>query len=459
MRNISDKIRSYKDEILEDVVRLVRIQSVRGVEQEGMPFGEGPAKALEYCTSLAQSMGFAVKNVDGRAIHIEYGEGEGLIGVLAHCDVVPAGEGWTLPPFGGEVINGRIYGRGTMDDKGPAISAIYCLKALKDLKIITKRRIRVIIGASEECGMEDMEYYFEHEEMPDWVFSPDGDYPICNREKGILRVGFESNHDGESLLKLESGSAVNIVPVLAEAMVRVADTDILEKVAARLEKNDVRFAVMGGDGTATLRCFGKSAHASTPEEGKNAAASLIRLLNEALGKKAGTLIRFLDETIGLEWDGAGIDATCQDNESGALTVNLGIVYLDGGRDKAIIDIRYPVTKNGVTIFEAISNVATKYGVCANLISDSAPLFVDEDSPLIQKLKHAYNTVTGEEGYTFSTGGGSYARVLNNRGVAFGAGIKPLSYYNIHGADEFLEIDDFMRHCEICLQAIYELACD
>jgi succinyl-diaminopimelate desuccinylase len=151
MKNISGEIRSYKDEILEDIVGIVRIPSVRGAASDGKPFGEGPAKALDYCLKLAENMGLKVKNVDGYAGHVEYGDGEGLVGILAHCDVVPAGEGWSKPPFVGEVENGRIYGRGTMDDKGPAISAIYCLKALKDLKIVPKRRIRVIIGASEEC--------------------------------------------------------------------------------------------------------------------------------------------------------------------------------------------------------------------------------------------------------------------------------------------------------------------
>lgn len=459
MKNISDKILNYKDEILEDVVRLVRIQSVRTEAKEGMPFGEGPAKALDYCVKLAQNMGLKAKNVGGRAAHIEYGEGDGLIGVLAHCDVVPAGEGWTKPPFSGEVVDGRIYGRGTSDDKGPAISAIYCLKALKDLNIVPNRRIRVIIGASEECGMEDMEYYFAHEEMPDAAFSPDGEYPVCNREKGIMHISFENKHDGDKIIELNSGSVANIVPVSAEATVKNADADTIEKAAKSFETNNVRFAVMNGNGSVTLRCFGKSAHASTPEEGVNAAAWLVRLLCSSIGSNAGTLAKFLDETVGVAFDGADIGVSCSDKESGSLTLNLGILNLKQDLDKAVIDIRYPVTMKGSDIFNKIKAKADKYGVHADLISDSEPLFVPEDSDLIKKLKHAFETATGKKGKTYSTGGGSYARELKNRGVAFGASLKPLSYYHIHGADEFLEIDEFMKHCGICLQAIYELSCD
>jgi succinyl-diaminopimelate desuccinylase len=458
LKNISSEIRSYKDEILEDVVRVVRIPSVREAALDGMPFGKGPAKALGYCLNLAKSMGLKVKNVDGYAGHIEYGEGEGLIGILAHCDVVPAGEGWTRPPFGGEVENDRIYGRGTMDDKGPAIAAIYCLKALSDLKIVPKRRIRVIIGASEECGMEDMEYYFAHEEMPDLAFSPDSEYPICNREKGILHIGFECAHDAKQILDFMSGNAANIVPVTAEATINKQDGKAFEDAAAALENDKWKYTVMDGKNGAALRCYGKSAHASVPEDGANAAAGLVKLLAHVYKKDAGALITFISEAIGLDYDGEKMGVACKDEPSGSLTLNLGVMNMDKNQDTAIIDIRYPVTFDGKSIYEKAAKKAALYGVSANLISDSAPLYVKEDSDLIAKLKHAYEIATGEEANLYSTGGGTYARVLKNRGVAFGAGTKPLAYYNIHGADEFLEIDDFMKHCEICLQAIYEIGC-
>lgn len=457
MKNISGEIRSYKDEILEDIVRIVRIPSTRGTAREDRPFGEGPAKSLDYCLDLAKSLGLSVKNVGGRAGHVEYGEGEGLVGVLVHCDVVPAGEGWTRPPFGGEVENGRIYGRGVMDDKGPAIAAIYCLKALSDLKIVPKRRIRVIIGAAEESGMEDMEYYFAHEQMPDLAFSPDGLYPICNREKGIMHIRLEAVHSGP-VLSFASGLAANIVPVAAEALCDTRRAAPFEVSAAR-QDDRFKYAVMSGERGVTLRCFGKAAHASVPEDGINAAAGLIRLISDVYGGKAGTLVSFLDSSVGLECDGAKIGVAASDEPSGALTLNLGVVSLSPELDSAVVDVRYPVTAKGGPIFEKIAARAEENGVTASLVDDSAPLFVDEGSALIKKLKHAYTTVTGKEAETYSTGGGSYARVLENRGVAFGAGMHPLAYNNIHGTDEFLAIDEFMEHCEICLQAIYELGCE
>lgn len=456
--NIGGEIKKYQDEILEDVIKAVSIQSISGAPKEGMPFGEGPAEALNFCLDLASSFGLKVKNVDNRAGHIEYGEGEGLVGVLAHVDVVPAGEGWNMPPFGDTVKDGRIYGRGTMDDKGPAIAAIYCLKTLHDLKIKPKRRIRVILGAAEENGMEDMEYYFAHEEMPDLAFTPDGEYPICNMEKGILQIMLTGKPcDNGQIVSLCSGSAVNMVPVSAQAVVDCDDAQAAElnKAVPDAEKQGARFAVLPSDGgKLTVRCLGKAAHASTPEEGINAAENLIGLMNGFYNKG---LLQFIKEAIGDENDGSAMGIACSD-ESGALTLNLGIAEIDTAKSETVLDIRYPVSHSGEEIAAKIAARAAAFGVEASIVKDTKPLHVNANSILIKKLQAAYKTTMNSEGSLYATGGGSYARALNNRGVAFGAGIKPLSYYHIHAADEFLEIKDFMQHCEICLQAIYELSC-
>lgn len=456
-RIVGGEIRKYQDEMLEDIVKTVSIQSAAGMPVEGMPYGEGPAKALNFCLELAKSFGLKTENFGNRAGHVEYGEGDGLVGVLAHVDVVPAGEGWSVPPYGDTVKDGRIYGRGTMDDKGPAISAIYCLKALKDLKITPKRRIRVILGAAEETGSEDMAYYFAHEELPDLAFTPDGEYPICNMEKGILQVRLSGSGDNGCVKSLMSGSAVNMVPVSAQAELDCGDTDAseIEKVAPGREKGGARFAVLNNGGAHIVRCFGKAAHASTPEKGINAAANIIGLLGDRAGNG---LLGFIRDKIGFENDGVSLGIACEDM-SGPLTLNLGIVEISAGSDKAVLDIRYPVTKDGGKILNKIAAEAAKYGVKAETVKDTVPLHIPETSELVSKLKSAYKHATGKEAGLYATGGGSYARELNGHGVAFGAGIKPLSYNHIHAADEFLEISDFMKHCEICLQAIYELGCE
>lgn len=458
--NISSHILNYKDEILEDIIKLVRIRSVRGEPKDGMPFGEEPAKALAFCLDLARNMGFKVKNVDNYAGHIEYGEGDKLIAVLAHVDVVPAGEGWTYPPFGGDVVGDRIYGRGTMDDKGPAISAIYCLKALKDMGFKPKCRIRVILGSAEETGMEDMDYYFKREEMPDYAFSPDGEYPVCNREKGILHATFKASGSGR-VVSLIAGNAPNAVPVSAQAELdcTAEQAAAIEKAAAAMEDGKVKFAVVKNvGGNVKISCFGKAAHASTPEDGVNAACYLIRLLATVLKEDAGKLVNFLDEKISLEYTGESFGVACSDAESGPLTLNLGLVHIANGEGNAVIDIRYPVTKKGDDLSGILLQKASEGRVTGVIDGDTPPLYIESSAELIQKLCSAYKTVMKADAATYSTGGGSYARALNNRGVAFGASITSLHDYNIHGADEYLEVEQFMLHCQICLQAIYELAC-
>ena len=458
MLNIGSEIRKYRDEILEDVVRAVNIQSYRSAPQPGMPFGEGPARALNFALELAESMGLKVKNVDNYAGHVEYGAGEELVGILAHMDVVPAGEGWTVPPFDGITRDGRIYGRGTMDDKGPAIAAIYCLKMLRDLNIVPKRRIRVILGASEECGTEDMTHYFAREELPDAAFTPDGEYPVCNQEKGILGLKLTGSGGCGHVRRLEGGDAPNMVPVAAEARIDcdAAQAKALERAFASGGADGVQMALLPAEGGQyTVRMLGRAAHGSTPELGRNAAAWLLDLL---AGYLDGGLLKFLHDRVGTRTDGKGLGVDCRD-ESGELTLNLGIVCRNEENSEAVIDIRYPVSADGDRIAAGIAEEAAAYGVKTEVISHTPPLNVDPDSFLIRKLQRAYKTATGREASLYATGGGSYARSLKNRGVAFGAGIRPLSAYHIHSADEFLDIEDFLRHCEICLQAIYELACE
>lgn len=459
MVNVSKKIRNYKDEILEDIVNIVEIPSVRGEAKNGKPFGEQSAKALQFCLDLADSMGFTTKNVGNFAGHIEYGDGDEIFGVLAHCDIVAAGDGWNTDPFKATFDNGRLYGRGTMDDKGPAIAAIYCLKALKDLGIKPKRRIRIIIGASEECGMEDLENYFKTEPMPDFAFSPDGEYPICNREKGIMHISIKAPHTSEAIKSVKSGNAANIVPMLADAVVTSAVSDeLFDRASADAKEDNLNFTIKKAHCGKKIQCEGIAAHASTPEEGVNAASGLIRLFTGMFGEDAGKMTAFLDKTIGYECDGASMGVKCSDKESGPLTLNLGVLDFDDENDSAVIDIRYPVTCKGSEIFDTINKKAESFGIEATLISDSKPLFVDENNLLITKLSHAYKTVTGEQAELYSSGGGTYARELSC-GVAFGPGTKTLSFYNIHGANEFLDVEEFMKHCEICLQAMYELGCE
>lgn len=448
-KNIGGLMGAYHNDILADIGRLIGIQSFRTSAKPGKPFGDGPAEALGFCLELGRKFGLKVENIGNYAGHVEYGEGDGLVGVLCHVDTVPVGEGWTFPPFSPTLKDGRLYGRGAMDDKSQAITAIYCLKALKDAGVKTGRRIRVILGAGEETGMEDLKHYFSSETVPDFSFSPDSEYPVCNTEKGIMQIKISGGACGGKILSFEAGEAANAVPVSARAVLEPGSV---------LPKANEKIRVSEENGALTVCLTGRAAHGSEPQKGENAALRLIHALSADGGPapKEG-FFAFIDACLSPDCDGSSLGIACRDEESGALTVNPGVVRFSGGEGEMILDVRYPVTVPHEEVLEKIARRAAGFGLKAELSMHEPPLRVDAQSPLVKTLCEAYEIVTGQKVGVYSTGGGTYARALKNRGVAFGSGFKSLSCYRIHGADEFLEVSELKTHGAICLQAMAMLS--
>ncbi len=446
-----EKIFNYKDEILHDIDELIKIKSISSNDKTES------ARALCYILNRAEQMGFTTRNFDGIAGHAQYGNGEQYAAVLAHVDVVPAGDGWTVEPFALTEKNGRLYGRGIVDDKGPAIVALYCLKALKDSGITPKRPVRVIFGAAEEIGMDDMQLYFNNEPTPVMAFTPDSEYGICNREKGILQIEVSSpHHDGTTLTEFHAGNAVNAVPSKAYALIDCTeeeDHQLRRFADARPGKYDFIYTMDG----LQIAAAGKAAHASSPELGLNAATHLIRILAADFGQLVlGSLCSFIDDAIGLETDGTSLGIACSDQESGALTVNLGRIDIDDDTSRALIDIRYPVTADSDEIFRRIRERASYDGLRTKIVNHERPLYLPENAPVIDILKTAYQNIMGEECNVYATGGGTYARTLHNTGVAFGP-VLAGDESHIHDADESIDKENFFKHMQICLEAVYQMA--
>lgn len=448
--SFGEKILEYRDNILKDLNEILKIQSVSAKSQQDA------SEALTFILKRAEEMGLSTENIENIAGHAEYGNGEEIAAVLSHVDVVPSGEGWSVEPFALTRKDGRLYGRGIADDKGPAIVALYCLKALKDSGVPLKRKIRTIFGASEEIGMTDMERYFAKQPLPDMAFTPDLEYGICNVEKGILQIEVYSNeNNAKTLTAMKAGNAINAVASKAYALIDCSESEDhqLRRFAdAKPGNYDFDYTIDG----MQIISKGKSAHGSTPELGFNAATNLIRLLAANFGQTVlGSLCAFLDDAVGLETDGFSLGIKCSDEQSGALTVNVGTVDISETYMKATIDIRYPVTADSDDIIYKIRQRAAYDGLKIKIKANNPPLYVPENTPIIKLLKDAYKTVTGKEANLFSTGGGTYARTLNNKGVAFGAIID--DECNIHAVDESIDEEKFFLHAQICLEAMYNLA--
>lgn len=416
---------------------LIKIDSVETPAVAGMPFGKGNADALAYALNLLDGFGFRTANIENFCGWGEVGEGE-LFGILGHLDVVPVGKGWTYPPFGAHIANGRMYGRGTMDDKGPVAACIFaCARLLQEGKK-PKKRIRFILGCDEESGWLCMDRYALTEEMPVMGFSPDSDFPVINCEKGIVYHTI-SLPCPKGIYSLNAGTRANVVPDFAEAV--VAYDKALQDAAVANGCDCVR----DGD-TLRITAHGVSAHGSSPQKGVNALIALLKTLSIVYND-------FLALFSGLScWDGSCLGLNLSDEESGVLTLNLGTAKLEGGCAVFELDIRYPVTYKMEYITGVLKSSFPLYTVTQGHYH--LPLFVPKDSKLVTALLDAYDSVMQTKSSPISIGGGTYARFLP-LGVAFG-GQFPNTPSTIHQKDEYIDLKEYEKMIEIYYAAIKSL---
>lgn len=455
---LDKKIIGMKDEIIEGVQNSVRIKSVEEEAKNGMPFGEGVHNALLHCLELSESLGFKTVNVDNMIGYAEYGSGDEMIAVLGHLDVVPEGEGWTYPPYAAEIHDGKIFGRGTTDDKGPLIGALYALKAIKDLNIPLKRRVRVFFGLNEETGSLCVKHYVEKgEEMPVCGFTPDAEYPIINGEKGIVTCKYKRklNQGGNIILKsIRGGLAANVVPDYAEASITMSKKDIkdIKKLAENLEG----IVIEENEYCLLIKSYGISAHGSTPEKGKNAISHLLLFLGKLdFTGDTKELIDFLNKYIGLDLNGKNLGINLEDNISGKFIFNLGVIL--GNTDEISIDInmRYPVTKTYEDFIEIFKNKMELGKFNEIFLRHKKSLYVSPETEFIKKLQKVYEEKVGGTADLISIGGGTYAKAMKNV-VAFGPIFKGEPMVE-HKPDEYIEIDSLIKNVQIMAAAIKELA--
>ena len=448
--SFGEKILDYKDEIITDLAELVAIQSVSGIQ-------ESCKEALDWMMKKAISFGLDASSINNVAGHVQLGDGGKLCGVLTHLDVVSEGNNWDSLPFELSIgDNGYMYGRGVADDKGAALITLYCLRALKENGVVGKNTLRAIFGTSEERGMEDMDEYFKHEPMPDLSFTPDSEYGICKGEKGILQLElFADTHDGTTLTQLHSGKTVNAVPDTAYALLDCTENEDhqLARLADAKEGSFEFYYTI--DGMMVLS-RGKAAHAANPDDGLNAATALIDLLTSNFSLPTmGKLPAFISHYVGTDTDGVMLGIKMRDKESGPLTVNVGTVHIDSGYATCTMDIRYPVTADGEEILKTLRKQAEREGIHVKVLTHQKPLYLDESSDIIRILSESYETVMGEKPSVYTSGGGTYARKLGGKGVAFGPVFEG-EVSNIHNANECLNVDLFFKHAEICLESMYNL---
>lgn len=458
----SQALEKDKAALVQSLQEIIRIKSVKEAPVGNMPFGEGIQKSLEYILNLGASMGFTTKNVDNYAGYIEFGEGKEMLGILCHVDVVPEGEDWQYGPYSGEFVDGKIYGRGTLDDKGPAISSLYAMKALKDSGFKPNKRIRLIIGTNEESGSACIEHYLKKEEKPTVAFSPDADFPVIHGEMGIVVFNLEMKFEdkdpdgGIEILSFKGGNAPNMVPDYAE--VKLLETRPIKEIvdAFNLTRGaDIRYEKI--DEITVLKAHGISAHGSTPEKGINAISQLVTLLDLIdiqIGDQSN-FIRFLANRIGMDYDGRKMGVGFDDAYN-KLVLNLGMIDVDGEHGKATINIRYPITFKEAKIKTTLDSIVRGTGIDMTDWRCAPPLFFPPNHPLVKTLMDVYVEKTGDtDAKPITIGGGTYARALPNA-IAFGA-LFPGAVDTMHQKDEYIVIEDLYKMTDIFAEAIRKLS--
>ena len=418
------------DKALDATMKMLSVNSVQSAPCDESPFGEGVAKCLHFVKDEAEKRGFRTLYGDGYYVWAEIGEGD-LFGILGHVDTVPFEGKWDANPLG-EIKDGRIYGRGVLDDKGPMVCCMYAAFQLLEEGYKPSCRLRFIFGGNEETGWKCIERYMQKEEKPVTGFSPDGDFPVINCERGVAQI-LVTFKKPQSLISLDGGVRANIVIDDASA--------VIEGEGSEVESDNL--TAKAKDGKTYIKATGRPAHGSTPDKGDNALWHILKYVAKEFGGEYETLASQI-----CDWTGEGLGIAASDY-SGALTCNAGIAKVNGDNLEITLDIRHPNTVARAEVEKGLAKAAGVKSVQTQHFHD--PHFVDEKEPLIQGLLGAYNAVTGTDDKPFSIGGATYARALEH-GVAFGP-MFPWQESTIHQKNEYATIEDFRKMYDVYLEAL------
>ena len=425
---------AISDREFEFMKKMISIKSVGGDPAPGCPYGENSRKALAAFTSHAEELGFKTGIVEDKAAYVEFGEGDRMIGIVCHLDVVPQGSGWNTDPFELTVKDGVMYGRGIVDDKGPALASFFAMNRLKDSGYVPKSRVRLILGSDEERSCDCIETYASNAEIPEFAVTPDAEFPVIFAEKGILHVSISGASTGK--INAKAGNAANMVPNEA----------CLEYGNSRYEGN------------------GKTAHASKPELGVNAILDMITKLDDEVYDASPLLSYIRDCIAGKSYaDYTGCDIL---DFSGEITANPAMLYIDDDHETLIIDIRYPITAKLEDIMDHFTKSAESYGLTVEVASHMAGIHKSTDTDEIRTITKIWSeNMELFDGYKpeykaqftkpVAVGGGTYARHMPNT-VAFGVQT-PWMEDQCHQANEHMSVNDFEALIKVMSETITALS--
>ena len=444
------EIKQFIEENIEnmktDLAELVSYNTV--LDTSVKPFGENNRKVLDKAIELMNNKGFDTKNLDYYCGYGQIGQGDETIGVVAHLDIVPAGDGWDSNPFEMVEKDGYLFGRGVSDDKGAAVASMYALKYLLDENYPLTKKVRLILGCNEETGSRCVAHYAQVEGHFDYGFTPDGNFPGIYAEKGMVFANVIGHNT--KIIDIKGGDVSNAVCKRVECELPLNSFNE-EKFKAYLNENNIKFDYVVED-TVEVTVYGVSAHASTPDLGVNAFSYLMEALYHA--DFNDSFVNWFDKNFALEVHGEKIGFLDLQDDISNTSINFGIVKKNGNDIAITLDMRFPVKTTYDKCFALLNKLSEEENevVCEEGIN---PLYFDINSPFIKALKKAYEDVTGDhETKMEAIGGGTYAKELHNC-IAFGCEF-PDGDNHIHDVNERLSVEEFKKQVELYVQAIKNL---
>lgn len=423
-------IEENKEQFYQDLDQVMQIESVKGTPTKNAPFGKGPKAALEAVIGLAQKYGFKTAIVNDAVGYAQWGDAEDYIGVVGHLDVVPAGDGWSFPPFKLSKQDERFYGRGILDNKGPILSCLFGLKLLKELNLPTKKTIRIVFGTDEESGSGDIPLYLSEEKAPQFGFTPDCKYPVVYGERGIVNYEILTPFSEEELMDL------------GEFIGDQARDHVPDELSVTIDGKKIS-------------AIGKRAPSNAPELGENAITLLAEkiLQEQVTSGKLAEYFSWIVESLANQHYGEGLGINFSDADSGKLMITPYELIKKDNQLSLSVAIRYPVSITEAEVTTELEKHLPPESRLTVIHRIKSSHFPKEDLN-VQALSAIYEEVTGLDGTPVTTTGATYARFVPNI-VAFGPSF-PGQKGIAHNQDEYMDEEDLLLNMEIYMQAMLKL---
>ena len=452
----------HSEAMLGDLGKITEVRSIKGEVKPGQPYGAESRKVLALAESMLKKNGFEVDVFEDMIVSADYGPTPPILGILAHLDIVAEGDGWDTNPFELVRKDGKLYGRGVIDNKGPSVAAMYALYCVRDLFPELKNGVRLILGSGEEVGFDDVKQYVKKVAPPPNVFTPDAEFPIVNIEKGRFLCAFGAKWEKDTalprILSINGGKTPNVVPNRADAEIEgISITDAETFCRDFSEKTGVSFVAESKDSKITISAEGKATHASTPERGNNAQTALLEMLAAMPFAESDGFgyIKALNRLFPHgDYRGKAVGINMSDEKTGKITVNFGVLRFDEYEFSGNFDSRTPSCADDVDLLGITKSAFNREKVTMSYHEISQCHHTPEENDFVQKLLRIYEEYTGEPGKCLSMGGQTYVHGIKG-GVAFGCAMHGANN-NVHGANEFVEEAQLVNSAKMFAQAIVDM---